>query len=131
MNQNQSGLSLGRIRQIAIVVKDLERAKNFYRDVLGLKFLFEVPNLVFFDADGIRLMLGKAETPEIERSSSVLYYLVPDIKGSHRILEEKGVEVLAPPNIVAPMPDHDLWLSDYKDSEGNIFALMSEVPRDL
>ena len=51
MNQNQSGLSLGRIRQIAIVVKDLERAKNFYRDVLGLKFLFEVPNLVFFDAD--------------------------------------------------------------------------------
>ena len=131
MNQNQSGLSLGRIRQIAIVVKDLERAKNFYRDVIGLKFLFEVPNLVFFDADGIRLMLGKAETPEIERSSSVLYYLVPDIKGAHRILEEKGVEVLAPPNIVAPMPDHDLWLSDYKDSEGNIFALMSEVPRDL
>ena len=131
MNQNQSGLSLGRIRQIAIVVKDLDRAKNFYRDVLGLKFLFEVPNLAFFDADGIRLMLGKGETPEIERSSSVLYYLVPDINGAHKILEEKGVEVLAPPNLVAPMPDHDLWLSDYKDSEGNIFALMSEVPRDL
>lgn len=127
----QSGLSLGRIRQIAIVVKDLERAKAFYRDVLGMKFLFEVPNLVFFDADGVRLMLGKADSPELERSSSILYYLVPDIIGAHRILEEKGVEVLAPPNVVAPMPDHDLWLSDYKDSEGNVFALMSEVPRDL
>jgi len=131
MAQNEGGIGLGRIRQIAIIVPDLERATNFYRDVLGMKFLFEVPGLSFFDADGVRLMLGKADNPEVERASSLLYYLVPDIIGAHNVLEEKGVEVLIAPRIVAPMPDHDLWISDYKDSEGNLFALMSEVPRDL
>jgi methylmalonyl-CoA/ethylmalonyl-CoA epimerase len=131
MAQNEGGIGLGRIRQIAIIVQDLERATKFYRDVLGMKFLFEVPGLSFFDADGVRLMLGKADNPEVERASSLLYYLVPDILGAHKVLEEKGVEVLITPRIVAPMPDHDLWISDYKDSEGNLFALMSEVPRDL
>jgi len=129
MAQNEGGIGLGRIRQIAIIVQDLERATKFYRDVLGMKFLFEVPGLSFFDADGIRLMLGKADNPEIERASSLLYYLVGDILGAHKVLEEKGVEILIAPRIVAPMPDHDLWISDYKDSEGNIFALMSEVKR--
>ena len=129
MPQNEGGIGLGRIRQIAIIVQDLERATKFYREVLGMKFLFEVPGLSFFDADGIRLMLGKADNPEVERASSLLYYLVSDIIGAHKVLEEKGVEILIAPRIVAPMPDHDLWISDYKDSEGNIFALMSEVRR--
>ena len=129
MAQNEGGIGLGRIRQIAIIVQDLERATKFYREVLGMKFLFEVPGLSFFDADGIRLMLGKADNPEVERASSLLYYLVSDIIGAHKVLEEKGVEILIAPRIVAPMPDHDLWISDYKDSEGNIFALMSEVKR--
>lgn len=131
MDKTQSELSLGRIRQIAIIVKDLERATKFYRDTLGMKFLFEVPGLSFFDADGVRLMLGKAEGPETEKTSSILYYIVPDIIGAHKVLEKKGVDIMIAPRIVAPMPDHDLWISDYRDSEGNIFALMSEVPRDL
>jgi len=131
MNETESGISLGRIRQIAITVHDIERATKFYRDVLGMKFLFEFPGLAFFDAGGVRLMLGKADTPDIEPPGSILYYLVSDIIGAHKALEEKGVEILISPRIVAPMPDHDLWISDYKDSEGNIFALMSEVPRDL
>ena len=129
MGQNEGGIGLGRIRQIAIIVQDLERATKFYREVLGMKFLFEVPGLSFFDADGVRLMLGKADNPEIERASSILYYLVADIIGAHKVLEEKGVQVLIAPRVVAPMPDHDLWISDYKDSEGNVFALMSEVRR--
>ena len=131
MDKTQSELSLGRIRQIAIIVNDLERATKFYRDTLGMKFLFEVPGLSFFDADGVRLMLGKAEGPETEKTSSILYYIVPDIIGAHKVLEKKGVDIMIAPRIVAPMPDHDLWISDYRDSEGNIFALMSEVPRDL
>ena len=76
-------------------------------------------------------MLGNADGPETEKTSSILYYIVPDIIGAHKVLQEKGVEIMIAPRIVAPMPDHDLWISDYKDSEGNIFALMSEVPRDL
>jgi methylmalonyl-CoA/ethylmalonyl-CoA epimerase len=127
MEQAQGGLSLGRIRQIAVNVQDVTRATKFYRDVLGLKFLFEYPGLAFFDADGVRLMLARGETPELDHPASVLFYFVSDIVGAHKILEEKGVEVLQTPHMIAQMPDHELWVSDYKDSEGNIFALMSEL----
>jgi len=129
MTEPKRSLSLGKIRQIAINVRDLERATAFYRDTLGMKLLFEVPNLAFFDAGGVRLMLGKGETAEIDHPGSILYYLVPDIQAAHTTLVSKGVEVLREPALIAPMPDHDLWISDYKDSEDNIFALMSEVPR--
>jgi methylmalonyl-CoA/ethylmalonyl-CoA epimerase len=130
MTGSTGSLSLGKIRQIAINVHDLERATAFYRDTLGMKLLFEVPNLAFFDAGGVRLMLGKGETPEIDHPGSILYYLVPDIQAAHATLVSKGVQVLREPALIAPMPDHDLWISDYKDSEDNMFALMSEVPRE-
>jgi methylmalonyl-CoA/ethylmalonyl-CoA epimerase len=129
MTGSTGSLSLGKIRQIAINVHDLERATAFYRDTLGMKLLFEVPNLAFFDAGGVRLMLGKGETPEIDHPGSILYYLVPDIQAAHATLVSKGVQVLREPALIAPMPDHDLWISDYKDSEDNMFALMSEAPR--
>jgi methylmalonyl-CoA/ethylmalonyl-CoA epimerase len=129
MTESTSSLSLGKIRQIAIIVKDLERATKFYRDTLGMKLLFEVPNLAFFDAGGVRLMLGKADSPEIDHPGSILYYLVPDIQSAHAVLVSKGVQVLRDPAMIAPMPDHDLWIADYKDSEDNIFALMCEMPR--
>ena len=122
-------VSLSTIRQILINVNDLARATAFYRDTLGLKFLFEFPGMAFFDAGGVRLYLGRADTPELDHPASILYYLVTDIAGTHESLVAKGVECVAKPRFIAPMPDHDLWLADYRDSEGNIFALMSEVPR--
>lgn len=128
-------VELSTIRQIAIIVKDLERAKTFYRDTLGMKFLFDAPgrsvaeNLTFFDAGGVRLMLGKAEKPEFDHPASILYYLVGDIVGTHTTLVEKGVRVVHEPRLVVPMPDHDLWISFYRDSEENVFGLMSEVAR--
>jgi predicted enzyme related to lactoylglutathione lyase len=124
-----SALSLGKIRQIAINVRDPERATAFYRDTLGMKLLFEVPSLAFFDAGGVRLMLGKAEKPEQDHPGSIIYYLVDDIVGAHQTLAARGVHVEHEPQLVAPMPDHDLWISFYLDSEGNHFGLMSEVPR--
>ena len=129
-------VELSTIRQIAINVKDLERAKEFYRDMLGMKFLFEAPgrtvaeNLAFFDAGGVRLMLGRAEDPKLDHPASILYYKVADIVGTHAALVEKGVDVVHEPRLVAPMPDHDLWISFYRDSEENMFGLMSEVPRE-
>ena len=121
--------SLGRIGQIAIVVKDVARATSFYRDVLGLKFLFEFPGLAFFDAGGVRLMLSRAEDPRFDHPASVLYYKVDDIVGTHAVLEAHGVQVEEKPHMIAQMPDHDLWIGSYQDSEGNVFALMSEVAR--
>lgn len=129
MGNTESPLSLGRIRQIAINVHDLERATKFYRDTLGMKLLFEVSELAFFDAGGVRLMLAKPEKAELIHPASILYFSVGDIADAHRALVARGVRVEEEPLLVAPMPDHDLWISSYRDSEDNIFALMSEVPR--
>lgn len=129
MDSAGSGISLGTIRQIAVNVKDVERATRFYRDTLGMTFLFAFPGLAFFDAGGVRLMLAKPERPELDHPASLVYYRVEDIVGAHRALESKGVRVAEAPQLVAPMPDHDLWISSYRDSEDNFFALMSEVRR--
>ncbi len=129
MESKPQGLSIDRIRQIAVNVHDLDRAKQFYRDVLGMKFLFEAPHLAFFDAGGVRLMLGKAESPDLNHLSSLLYYSVSDISRAHDTLVSHGVKVEEKPTLVAPMPDHDLWISAYRDTEDNIFGLMCEMPR--
>lgn len=121
--------NLGIIGQISIIVHDLERATAFYRDVLGLKLLFTVSNMSFFDCGGVRLMLGHASSPELDPPSSILYFRVPEIQAAYTQLVDKGVKIEAPPRLIAPMPDHDLWMSAFRDSEGNIMQLMSEVPR--
>lgn len=129
MEATGSAVTLGTIGQIAINVHDLERATTFYRDTLGIRFLFGAPGLAFFDTGGVRLMLGQAERPEFDHRASIIYYKVGDIQTTHRALATRGVTVEHEPRLVAPMPDHDLWISFYKDSEDNHFALMSEVPR--
>ncbi|MEP6509014.1 MAG: VOC family protein [Gemmatimonadales bacterium] len=130
MDNDGATIHLSTIGQIAINVKDVARATAFYRDVLGLTFLFAPPNLAFFDAGGVRLMLTTAEKTEFDHPASILYYKVGDIVGMHRALVAKGVKSEEEPRLVAPMPDHDLWISAYRDSENNYFALMSEVPRE-
>ena len=130
MEARGEGVSLSAIGQIAVNVTDVARATAFYRDILGMKFLFAPPNLAFFDAGGVRLMLTTAEKGDHDHLASILYYKVGDIIGAHRALVAKGVKVEDEPHIVAPMPDHDLWISAYRDSENNYFALMSEVPRE-
>jgi methylmalonyl-CoA/ethylmalonyl-CoA epimerase len=122
-------VALDRIGQIAIRVGDLARAVQFYRETLGMRFLFEVPNLAFFDCGGVRLMLSPAESPEFDHPGSVLYYKVGDINASYAALKARGVEFVDQPHLIARMPDHDLWMVFLRDSEGNTLGLMSEVPR--
>ena len=117
-----------RIGQIAVVVQDADRAVRFYRDTLGLQLLFQVPpTLAFFDCGGVRLMLTLPEGPEEGRGTSILYYVVDDIQAAHAALGARGVQFLSPPGIVARLPDHDLWMAAFRDSEGNVLELMSEV----
>ena len=124
------GPSLSKIGQVFVNVKDLDRAIAFYRDTLGMKFLFQAPpGMAFFDCDGIRLMLGVAERPELDHPASIIYYKVDDIERVYQTFKARGVEFVVKPHLVAPMPTYDLWLADFKDSEGNYLALMSEVPR--
>jgi catechol 2,3-dioxygenase-like lactoylglutathione lyase family enzyme len=125
-----STLSLGTIGQVAVNAHDIKRATAFYRDVLGMKFLFEAGNLAFFDCDGVRLMLDIPEDKQFDHPSSVLYFRVGDINSAVATLRSRGVTFFeGDPHIVAKMPDHDLWMGFFRDTEENIMALMSEVPR--
>jgi methylmalonyl-CoA/ethylmalonyl-CoA epimerase len=124
--QAATGRMLTSIGQIAITVRELPRATAFYRDVLGLAFLYEAPNMAFFDCDGTRLMLNRAEQPEA-KYSSIIYYKTDDIRKTTELLLSRGVAFEAEPRMIARMPDHELWMAFFRDSEGNLAGLMSEV----
>ena len=127
MEQTPQVFGLSQIGQISVTAHDLERAVAFYRDALGIRFLFQAPpGLAFFDCAGIRLMLSLPE-PELDHPSSILYFKVDDIRGAHAILSGRGVKFRSEPHLVAKMPDHELWLADFEDTEGNLLCLMSEV----
>jgi predicted enzyme related to lactoylglutathione lyase len=129
LNATPATIGITRLGQIAINVHDLDRAMAFYRDALGLSLLFTAGGMAFFDCGGIRLMLSRAEKPEFDHPSSILYFTVPDIVAAHGHLRDKGVRFEAAPRLVAPMPASDLWMAFFYDSENNLMALMSEVPR--
>ena len=121
-------LALQRVGQIAVPVRDLDRAVTFYADVLGLRLLFRAsPGLAFFECGGVRLMLSRPEGPDAGSSASVLYYVVADLPSAHAALLARGVDVVQPPHLIARLPDHDLWMAFLRDSEGNLLGLMSEV----
>jgi methylmalonyl-CoA/ethylmalonyl-CoA epimerase len=129
MSAGAGRVGITRWGQVAIPVDDVERATDFYREVLGLHFLFRAGQLAFFDCGGVRLMLDRPEKPEFDHPSSILYFVVPDIQAAHSRLVASGVATVEAPHLVAPMPDHDLWMGFFRDTEGNVMALMSEVPR--
>lgn len=120
---------LDAIGQIHISVKDLPGAVAFYRDVLGMKFLFEVPGqpMAFFDCGGIRLYLGKPEKEEF-RSNPLIYYRVDSIQDAYQTLQDRGVAFDGEPHVVHKTESMELWMVGFKDPEGNSLVLMSEVP---
>ncbi|HEV2749322.1 MAG TPA: VOC family protein [Gemmatimonadales bacterium] len=124
----QFGLSA--IGQIFVRARDLDRAIRFYRDILGMPFLFQAPpQMAFFKCGDISVMLGVPEKPELDHAASIIYYLVPDIAAAHSTLRDRGVEFATEPHLVYQAPDHELWLTEFRDSEGNVLALMSRKPR--
>ncbi|MGH9604045.1 MAG: VOC family protein [Terriglobales bacterium] len=122
-------LHLNQIGQIAINAHDLDRAVAFYRDQLGMRYLFTAGDLAFFDCGGIRLMLALPDKPEFDHPSSILYFKVADIQKAHEDLAARQVRMDAPPRLIAKLEKVDVWLSSFYDSENNLLALMSEVPR--
>ena len=122
-----ASFGLSEIGQIAITVRDLQQATRFYRDTLGIKLLFEVPNMAFFDCGGIRLMMSQAEKPEFDHPASILYFRIREIQTAYQTLRARGVRFEDEPHLVARMPDHELWMTFFRDMDNNLFALMSEV----
>jgi len=117
---------LARIHQISMRTHDVERAVHFYRDILGLPFLFAAPpRLAFFDCAGVRLMLSTPE-PGFDHPGSILYFAVDDIRQMHDTLASRGVAFRTAPHKIATLADREVWLADFEDTEGNTLALMSE-----
>jgi methylmalonyl-CoA/ethylmalonyl-CoA epimerase len=117
---------LSRLHQISMRAIDIDRAVRFYRDALGLPFLFAAPpQLAFFNCDGVRLMLSVPE-PNFDHPGSVLYFAVEDIQGMHDMLRSRGVTFRTQPHKIATLVDREVWLADFEDTEGNTLALMSE-----
>ena len=121
--------SLSQIEQVAQPVKDLDRAVAFYRDRLGMKYLFASNGLVFFDCAGVRLLLSRPETGDFDYPGSVLYYKVPDIYAAHQVLLARGVEFVDSPHLIAHMDTYDLYMAFFHDSEGNLLAITGSIPR--
>ena len=124
MMTTASTVGISRIGQIAINIKDLDRATEFYRDVMGLPLLFSTGKLTFFNCGGVRLMLSAPERPEFDHPSSIIYFAVPDIKVAHEQMLGGGARFEDEPHLIAKMPDHDLWMTFFRDSEGNLLGLM-------
>ena len=126
--QVNTDFGLNEIGQIAVPVSDLDRAIAFYRDVLGMRFLFRAPpGLGFFDCKGVRLLLDAPAKANSENFSSIIYYKVPDLQAAFETLSERGVNFEEEPQLVAKMPDHELWMAFFRDPDSNLLALMSEI----
>jgi predicted enzyme related to lactoylglutathione lyase len=126
MSASEISVQLNDIGQIALTVLDLARAKDFYQNTLGMKFLFDAGTMAFFQCGSIRLMIGSSEEA-VPLGGTILYFKVLDIQNVYGALARKGVDFIQPPHLVARMPDHELWMAFLKDPEGNTLGLMSEV----
>ena len=123
-----STFGLSQIGQIAVPVSDLKRAVAFYRDTLGMRFLFQAPpGFAFFDCGGVRLLLDVPAKAQSENYASIIYYSVSDIHAAFETLSARGVAFEQKPHLVANMPDHELWMAFFRDPDENLLALMSEV----
>jgi methylmalonyl-CoA/ethylmalonyl-CoA epimerase len=128
MDSGTEKFGLSQIGQVAVTVGDLERATAFYRDRLGMKYLFTANEMAFFDSGGVRLMLARPEAAAAGGTNSVIYFKVGDIQEGFKALSERGVRFDERPELAARTEKFDLWLACFKDSENNTLCLMSEVP---
>jgi catechol 2,3-dioxygenase-like lactoylglutathione lyase family enzyme len=125
MTDQSFGLSS--IGQILVPVSDAARARDFYRDRLGMRFLFEFPGVAFFDAGGVRLYLAEPEAPDF-RGVATIYYRVEDLAGAYETLRARGVPFTDAPHLGHRDGTSQLWMAFAKDPDGNNVALMSEIP---
>ena len=122
---------LSTIRQLAITVSDVSQALGFYQGILGLDLLFEAgPNLVFLNADGVRIMLSTPQGAGEVGANSIVYFQTTDIESVYSAVVDKGATPERPPALAAKMPDHELWTGFIRDPDGNLVGLMEEKPQE-
>lgn len=121
---------LGPIMQILVPVSDVDRAAEFYEQVLGLPLLYRFPGNAFFDAAGVRLYLATPTQPGYD-GVATLYFRVDDVTATLDLLESRGATVRERPEIAHRDPEYDLWLAFVADPDGNNIGLMREAPKGL
>ncbi len=124
-------VSLSKVRQIALPVRDIGEATRFYRETLGMRHLFDAPPaLSFFDCGGVQLMLAgpEAQGKDGEEQHAVLFYDVSDIKSTHAKIKSFGAKSLEEPRVITRMNGREIWISSFSDGQGNVVGLMSDVP---
>lgn len=123
-------LADSQVAQVLIPVEDLDRAVAFYRDTLGLPFLFTAPpQMSFFQCGTVRLLVGVPAAGEPRQRGSAVYFQVPDIHAVFSELKRRGVAFDAHPHVVHRTPESELWLAEFSDPDGNRLALMAQTPR--
>jgi catechol 2,3-dioxygenase-like lactoylglutathione lyase family enzyme len=122
-------LTLSQLGQVSLTVDDVDVAERFYGETLGLRKLFRFGDLVFFDCAGVRLFIEKSNSKPFTPASSVLYFRTPDVGLAFQQLKSRGILFVDTPHMIAPMEDHDLWMTFFKDPSGNTLALMHEAPK--
>mgnify|MGYP002713055014 CR=1 FL=1 len=127
-----NSIRLSTVGQIGVPVHNLEEATTFYRDTLGMDFIFQVPGMMsFFDCGGIRIMLGIPTAAEYDHPSSVIYYRVDDIQDAFTTLSAKGVVFSQNPHSVGQIGNTDVWMAFFEDVDGNTLAIMSEIEVEI
>jgi methylmalonyl-CoA/ethylmalonyl-CoA epimerase len=122
-------LNLSHIGQIALPVRDVDRAEAFYEKMLGLRKLYRFGDLTFFDCAGVRLLLDKAHDPANFTPQGCIYFRCADIALTVAELERRGVVFTIRPHLIARMDDHDLWMAFFNDPDGHTLAVMHEAPK--
>jgi methylmalonyl-CoA/ethylmalonyl-CoA epimerase len=124
----EMNLANAKVGQLLIPVDDFEKRVAFYRDVLGLPFLFDAPpQMAFFDCGGVRLLVGVTPPAQKPQRGSAIYFQVPDIHAVFQYLKHNGVRFVTEPRVVNRTPKSELWLAQFTDPDANQLALMSEV----
>ena len=123
-------MNLSQIGQIALAVSNTDRSEAFYETTLGLRKLYRYGDLVFFDCAGVRLMLSPPEHGQaVEPGQGAIYFRVADLGLAVANLKAKGTPIVGEPHLLAPMPDHDLWMAFLRDPDGHLIGLMMEAPK--
>src|SRR3569833_2284017 len=121
---------MNQIGQIAIAVSNTDRSEAFYEQALGLRKLYRYGDLSLFDCAGVRLMLSPPENgAKVEPGQRAIYFRGADLALAVKELKAKGIDVFSEPHLLAPMPDHDLWMAFVRDPDGHLIGLMMEAPK--
>ncbi|WP_425410299.1 LuxR C-terminal-related transcriptional regulator [Hyphococcus sp.] len=119
-----ASFTLDKVGQISRTVSDIDKARDWYSETLGLEHLYSFGDLAFFKCNGLRLFLSQGDCKPGEES--IIYFVVDDIRSAHRTLGERGVKFTNAPHMVHRHNDGvEEWMAFFEDLEGRPLALMS------